>query len=117
MHIEVFAVHMDVTTSLADYVKHRIELCLDRFEERIQRVEVRLGDISGPHGPGTKRCHIEVHLMHRESVIVEQDHHDVYTAVDKAATRLKRTVRRQINRIRDARRAHQHRNPLRTAWF
>jgi ribosome hibernation promoting factor len=116
MQIEVLAVHLDVTASLSDYARRRIEQSLDRFEDRIQRVEVRLDDISGPHGPGTKRCHIEVHLWHRESVIVEQDHNDVYTAVDKAATRLKRAVRRQINRIRDARRAHQHRSPMRTAW-
>lgn len=113
MKIEVVGVHLDVTSSLAEYVTHRMGLCLDRFEDRIRRVTVRLTDISGPHGPGTKRCHIEVDLLHRESVIVEQDYTDVYTAVDKAATRLKRTVRRQINRIRDARRAH-YKDPLQT---
>lgn len=114
MRIEVVGVHLDVTPSLAEYVTHRIEYSLDRFEERILRVDVRLEDISGPHGPGTKRCHMEVHLAHRDPVIVEQKHNDIYTAVDKAGARLKRTVRRQINRIRDARRAH--RDPIRTAW-
>jgi ribosome hibernation promoting factor len=115
MQIEVVGVHLDVTSSLAQYVKHRIELCLDRFEDRVLGVRVRLQDISGPHGPGTKRCHIEVKLLHRDSVIVEQDHTDIYTAVDKTGTRLKRTVRRHINRVRDARRSH-HRESLRAAW-
>lgn len=115
MQIEVIGVHLDVTASLEKYVTHRIGLSLDRFEERILSVTVRLDDISGPHGPGTKRCHMEVHLLHRDAVIVEQDHTDIYTAVDKAANRLKRTVRRHINRVRDARRSH-HRETLRTAW-
>ncbi len=106
MQIEVIGVHLDVSPSLAEYVKHRLEQSLDRFEDRVLGVNVRLTDVSGPHGPGTKRCHIEVHLLHRDRVIVEQDHSDLYTAVDKAGSRLKRTVRRQINRIRDARRAH-----------
>jgi putative sigma-54 modulation protein len=115
MQIEVIGVHLDVTSSLEAYVTHRIELSLDRFEERITGVTVRLHDISGPHGPGTKRCHIEVQLMHFEAVIVEQDHTDIYTAVDKAGARLKRTVRRHINRVRDARRSHQ-RDSIRAAW-
>ncbi len=82
MKIEVVGVHLDVTSSLEAYVTHRIGLSLDRFEDRILGVTVKLHDISGPHGPGTKRCHMEVHLAHRESVIVEQDHTDIYTAVD-----------------------------------
>lgn len=106
MQIQVVGDHLNVSPSLAEYVKHRIELSLDCFEERILRVNARLDDISGPHGPGTKRCHVEVQLFHRDPVIVEQKHSDIYTAVDKAGSRLKRTVRRQINRIRDARRSH-----------
>ncbi len=116
MHIEVLAVHLDMTDSLSDYIRHRIELSLDRFESHIDRVIVRVEDISGPHGPGTKRCHVEVTMPRRESVIVEQDHNDIYTAVDKASTRLKRTVRRQINRLRDAKRSHQHRVSNQMAW-
>ncbi len=115
MQIEVIGVHLDVTASLEAYVKNRIDLSLDRFEDRIVSVTVRLNDISGPHGPGTKRCHMEVHLQHREIAIVEQDHEDIYTAVDKASHRLKRTVRRHINRVRDARRAHQ-RDAIRASW-
>ena len=114
MQIEVVGVHLDVTASLEAYVKHRIELSLDRFEDRILGINIRLHDISGPHGPGTKRCHMEVELLHRETVIVEQDHTDIYTAVDKAGARLKRTVRRHINRVRDERRSHQ-RDPFRAA--
>ena len=114
MQIEVVGVHLDVTSSLEEYVKHRIELSLDRFEDRILGITIRLHDISGPHGPGTKRCHMEVILLHREAVIVEQDHTDIYTAVDKAGSRLKRTVRRHINRVRDERRSHQ-RDYLRAA--
>ena len=113
MQIQVVGDHLDVTPTLADYAKHRIELSLDRFEDHISDVTVRLDDISGPHGPGTKRCHMEVRFFHLDPVIVEQKHSDIYTAVDKAGGRLKRTVRRQINRIRDARRAH--RVPVRIA--
>ena len=57
---------------------------------------------------------MEVTLQHREAVIVEQDHTDIYTAVDKAGSRLKRTVRRHINRVRDERISHQ-RDYLRAA--
>ncbi len=115
MQIEVVGVHLDVTSSLEEYVKHRMALCLDRYDDKIGRVTIRLSDISGPHGPGTKRCHIEVELPHHDDVIVEQDHTDIYTAVDKAASRVKRTVRRHINRVRDARRSRE-RDPANPAW-
>ncbi len=105
MQIKVVGDHLDVTPSLAEYAKHRIELSLDRFADHIRDVTVRLDDISGPHGPGTKRCHMEVTLFHRDPVIVEQKHADIYTAIDKAGSRTKRTVRRHINRVRDARRS------------
>lgn len=105
MQIQIVGDHLEVTPSLAAYAKHRIELSLDRFEDHVRDVTVRLDDISGPHGPGTKRCHMEVHFHHRDPIIVEQKHNDIYTAVDKGTSRLKRTVRRHINRVRDARRS------------
>lgn len=105
MQVQVVGDHLDVTSSLATYARHRIELSLDRFEDHVRDVTVRLDDISGPHGPGTKRCHMEVLFHHRDPVIVEHKHNDIYTAIDKGSARLKRTVRRHINRVRDARRS------------
>jgi len=114
MQIQVVGDHLDVSPSLEDHAKHRIELALDRFEDHVSEVVVRLDDISGPHGPGTKRCHFQVSFYHRDPVIVEQKHSDIYTGIDKGSTRLKRTVRRHINRLRDARRGI-HRTPSQTA--
>jgi len=89
--------------ALFDHAHRRMSMCLDRFARRIKRVSVVLRDENGPKGGPDKRCQVRVELNNHRSVIVEQSDADVYAAIDRAADRVKRTVRRRIVKQRDKR--------------
>lgn len=108
MVLDVRGINVDVGGSLSEYAERRLNSALDRFTHRVRRVGVRLTDLNGPKGGASMQCRVIVHLEHAEPVVIEQVEHDLYTAVDRAATRTKRTVRRHINRRRDAHRAAAH---------
>jgi ribosomal subunit interface protein len=114
MRIEARGIHLDLTEALTAHVEHRLGRSLDHFDGRVDHVSVRLTSSHGPKGVPRMQCHVEVDLAGLGTVIVEHSQADIYTAVDKAAGRLKRAVRRQINRRRDTRR-ERDRTPLRVA--
>lgn len=103
MDLEVRAVNFQMSDSLGDHAQRRLHAALDRFESNISWVNLRLTDDHGKrHGP-TMHCCIEAAVRGAGSVMVEQDADDLFAAIDRAAGRMKRTVRRCINRRRDSR--------------
>ena len=64
----------------------------------VNRVVVRLSDINGPRGGADKRCHIQVVLAGIPDVVVEDTEVDLYTAIDRATDRARRTVFRRVDR-------------------
>jgi len=102
MKIHVRAVNFQMSESVDDHARHRLHAALDRFESRIDSVMLRLTDDHGPKHGTTIHCSIEAFLTNGDSVMVEQDSPDFFVAIDKAAGRMKRTVRRCINRKRDS---------------
>lgn len=103
MLIHVRGSKIELTQSLKRHVERAVHHALDRFESRIESVEVRLSDVNGPRKGEDMQCRIVVSLMRLSSVVVEHCDRDLYVAVDRAAGRTKRAVRRTINRPRDAR--------------
>ncbi len=101
MKIHVRAVNFQMSESVDEHAQHRLLAALDRFESRIASVMLRLTDDHGPRHGTTIHCAIEAILKNGDSVMVEQDAADYFVAIDKAAGRMKRTVRRCINRKRD----------------
>ena len=89
------------TASLKDYVGRRLGFALDRFEERIQRVQVRLSDINGPRGGSDKRCQLVVQMDDLPAIVVEDTNADLYIAIDKAIGRAVHTVSRNVARHRE----------------
>lgn len=102
MKIHVRAVNFQMSESVESHAQHRLHAALDRFESRIASVKLRLTDDHGPKHGTTIHCAIEALLKNGDSVMVEQDSPDYFVAIDKAAGRMKRTVRRCINRKRDS---------------
>lgn len=103
MTVHVQAMNFGSSDALFDHARRRMSTCLDRFGRRIKRVSVILRDENGPKGGPDMRCQVRVELDAEGSVIVEQSDADVYSAIDRAADRVKRTVRRRIGKRRDKR--------------
>ena len=101
MKIEVRAVNFQMSESLGDHAERRVLAALDRFEPRIGWVNLRLTDDHGRRHGTTMHCCIEAAIQGCGSVVVEQDAPDFWAAIDRAAGRMKRTVRRCIARRRD----------------
>ncbi|WP_428386591.1 HPF/RaiA family ribosome-associated protein [Mucisphaera sp.] len=101
MNVDVHALNIDRSETLVQHARDRISAALERFSRRVSRVRVRLSDKNGPRGGSDMHCQMQVDVMGCGLVIVEQTDTDVYQAVDQAAERMKRTVRRAINKKRD----------------
>lgn len=98
MRIEVTGQGFTVRPGLREHVERRLDFALNRFEDRIDHVAVRLEDVNGPRGGVDKTCRVVVQLHKLQSAIVEQTSEDMYTAVDQAADRIGRTVKRRLEK-------------------
>ncbi|MEO1235771.1 MAG: HPF/RaiA family ribosome-associated protein [Planctomycetota bacterium] len=98
----VRAVNFQMSEALGDHAERRLHAALDRYESRLGTVSLRLTDDHGPRHGTTMHCCIEAAVRGAGSVLVEQDAPDLFEAIDRAAGRMKRTVRRAINRRRHA---------------
>ena len=85
-----------LTSAIAGHVRKRLDFLLGRGLRRLRRVQVTLSDLNGPRGGVDKRCQIKVSLVGLRPVIIEDVQPDLYTAIDRAASRAARTVVRRI---------------------
>jgi len=101
MQIDIQSRNFPLTNTLRGHVERRLGFALSANDEHIQRIVVRLSDINGPRGGSDKCCHIQVILPHLSDVVIEDIETDIYAAIDRAADRAGRTVRRRLARHRD----------------
>ncbi len=80
--------------ALAQQVEAQVRDTLDRFSERISRVEVHLSDENSDNKSGAqdKRCLMEVRLAGRQPIAVSHQAPTVDLAVDGAAEKMKRSL-------------------------
>ena len=100
MRIDIQARQFDLTDALRERVKRRLDFALSAHYMNIQRIVVRLSDINGPRGGNDKCCHIQVILPHLSDVVIEDTQSDLYVAIDRAANRAGRTIKRRLDRQR-----------------
>ena len=96
MHIAIQARGFPLTEALKSHVVKRLGYTFSRASDRVRRVHVRLSDLNGPRGGVDKRCHVEVRLDRLPVVVVEDVQSDMYTAINRAASRAARTVMRHL---------------------
>ena len=104
MRCDIRSGHVNLKSTLRDYIEQRLDRSLGRIQDRISHVTIRLDDVNGPKGGADMRCHAEAHLARSGLVFADVIAGDVRTAVDEAADRLAIRVRKQIGRQRDIRR-------------
>ncbi len=98
MQIDLATTNLSGSTALDSHVRRRLAFALGQLSHRIRSAAVTLSDVNGPRGGRDKRCHVRVELHPRGTVVLTDVAPDVYKAVDRAASRLKRAAARAIER-------------------
>src|SRR5689334_10009996 len=88
----------DTVDTLRDYASHRLAFALRRFENRIQRLIVRLSDVNGPRGGVDSKCSITVDLVDGRRIFVNATTAWPYASVTRAASRLNAALRREFDK-------------------
>jgi hypothetical protein len=86
---------------LAREVTATVEDALDRFAERITRVEVHLNDVNRDKGGVDKRCLMEARIGGRAPLAVESRAETLELAVSVAAEKLVRAIESDLGRLAD----------------
>lgn len=97
MHLDIRGLNLSLTPCLLEHVERRLRFALGRFDGRVTRVAVRVSAGGGVD----KRCRIAVRLRPVGEIIVEDAGADLYAAIDVAAERIGRSVRHEVERLRE----------------
>jgi putative sigma-54 modulation protein len=88
---------------LPDHIERRLRLALSRFAWRIEKIVVFLHDHNGARAGIDKVCRVLVKARGCGIIMAAVTDADWIAAVDRATTRIGRSVARQITRHRDSR--------------
>lgn len=100
MQMYIRTLNLDASHALDEHARDRLGAALSHFFGRVGAVDVRLEDMHGHRHGQEMRCALRVHLEGAGVVMIEQVDPDIYHAIDTAAHRLKRAVRRKVGRSR-----------------
>lgn len=96
--------HIRGTEGLTAHVESIVTATLDRFADRITRVEVHLTDQnSRAKGGGNDiRCLMEARLAGLQPITVQDDGESVDQVLDSVVEKLERTIQRTLGQIHDS---------------
>jgi len=95
--------HIKSSESVAERVASILMASVDRFADRLTRVEVHLNDVNGPkHGERDKRVTMEARVAGRPPVAVTDEASSLLDAIGGASKKLERALERTLGRL-DAR--------------
>lgn len=97
MKLRIFNGRGAVDRQLEAHLKRRLDFALAGLGDRVGRILVRLSHGALASANPSKRCEIEVVMLPR-SVSVADTAADMFTAVENASHRLKRSVSRALER-------------------
>jgi len=101
MHI---LLHSDTNTDgshlMAEHLDVVVKAALERFGERITRVEAHLSDVNGESKstPDDIHCTLEARLVGLDAVVVKDHAGNAHQAIEGAVRKLKRAVGTAISR-------------------
>ena len=100
-----------MTPAMREHVQHHLHLALGRFANRIDGVVVRLTDVNGPRGGVDVHCRMRVRGRDIEGLLTAALAANPETAIHEATARLRRVIRRAIERLEEQRRNRGPRRP------
>ncbi len=89
-----------LSDALEQRIRDRVLSATRRFSRFIVSSEVYLEDVNGPKGGEDMSVRILVTMLDRQSVVVDAAHTDMYKAIDKAGSRVRRAVKRSLQKGR-----------------
>lgn len=98
MWLTIHLQSLDIDNVVREHVERRLSFALSRLEDQIEHVTVHLIDENGPRGGRDKRCRVVVEVLRRNRVVVEDTDSDLKAAINRAANRVRLTVRRKVDR-------------------
>jgi ribosome-associated translation inhibitor RaiA len=91
--------HIKGGESANETVESIVRAAVDRFADRITRIEVHLSDTNGPkHGNYEKRCVMEARVGGLRPLAVSHEAPNLLEAIEGAADKLKRSLEHAIAR-------------------
>ena len=92
--------HITGSPELADRVQTLVQDTLDRYSDRITRVEVYLNDLNSIKGGShDKRCLMEARLAGLGPVAAEHEAESVTLAIDGAMEKLERAIEHKLGKV------------------
>ncbi len=86
-------------------LSRRVVFAVDRFADRIRRVDVSLEDVNGPRGGVDVRCHVHVTLRDGVELDAESMSDTPLAAAGIALARVRRVVSRRVEKRVEERRS------------
>lgn len=94
--------HIDGRERLAQWVESEVDGTLDRFGQRITRVEVHLNDVNGDKsGSDDKRCVMEARVAGHQPIAVTHHAATLEDAVTGATEKLERALDHTLGRLNE----------------
>ena len=100
MQIRINSDHqLNPSPQMAGRIQARVRDTLDRFSDRITRVEIHLNDENSVKGGNDKRCLMEARVAGLGPVDAEHEAPDLDLAVDGAIEKLERALEHRIGKV------------------
>jgi ribosomal subunit interface protein len=99
-------VNADHTVNASESVTERVDSivtdAVERFSNRITRIEVHLSDTNADkHGAADKRCTMEARVGGLAPIVVHHEAASMHDAIDGAADKLERALEHALSRLED----------------
>jgi ribosome-associated translation inhibitor RaiA len=100
MQIQINSDHHIVgSPELAARIQELVRDTLDRYSDRITRVEVHLNDLNGVKGGNDKRCLMEARLAGLGPIDVNHEADNLQVAIDAALEKLERAIEHKLGKV------------------
>lgn len=100
MQINVRGVDFKLTDPILQHAESRLADALAVASHRVRHAVAFLGDINGDHGGEDKSCRMVASLHKVGTIVTRAVDRDMYSAVNRAADRLRQAVTRKLARRR-----------------
>jgi ribosomal subunit interface protein len=107
MNLDIHAHGFEMSPSIEQHIRRRLQFACDWARHAVLRVTVKLSDENGPRGGLDKRCTLVASVAGLPELVIEDTRDDLYRAVDCAVDRFSRNLARRLARKRQ----HAHLRP------
>ena len=98
MNLHIQSKTFSLTGALKQYVKRKVDSVIQQRADHIQRINVNLSDINGPHGGIDKRCQVHLVIPRMPDIVIQDTQSNLYSAIDSAISRAKVALSRKLTR-------------------